>query len=88
MLESINKYFNNIGIITKKNSANTYHLTFSGVSKCLIIQNHFDLFPLMTYKLVYYLVWCQILNIMQNNEHLTVSGFNKIIKNQKSMNKN
>nr|YP_010990973.1 LAGLIDADG endonuclease family protein [Pappia fissilis]WOX61246.1 LAGLIDADG endonuclease family protein [Pappia fissilis] len=54
-------------------------MTFSGVSKCLIIQNHFDLFPLMTYKLVYYLVWCQILNIMQNNEHLTLEGLLKII---------
>jgi hypothetical protein len=53
MLQSINKYFNNRGIITKKISANTFHLTFSGVSNCLMIKTHFDLFPLMTYKLVY-----------------------------------
>ena len=33
----------------------------------------------MTYKLVYYLVWCQILNIMKNNEHKTIEGLLNIV---------
>lgn len=44
-----------------------------------MIKTHFDLFPLMTYKLVYYLVWCQILNIMQNNGHNTIEGLLNIV---------
>jgi len=52
MLKHINNYFGNIGRISLK--ATTYHLTFSGVTNCLIIKTHFDLFPLMSYKLVHY----------------------------------
>jgi hypothetical protein len=79
MLQNINNFFNNIGRIYIKNSANTYHLTFSGVQNCLIIKHHFELFPLMTYKLVYFLVWCQILNILQKGEHKTMEGLLTIV---------
>ena len=54
MLEIINKYFKNIGAITIDKSSNVYQLFFRGLTSCLIIKSHFDLFPLMTYKLVYY----------------------------------
>lgn len=53
MLEAINSYFNNVGVINIKND-NVYGLTIVGIKNCLIVKKHFDLYPLLTYKLVYY----------------------------------
>jgi len=45
-------------------NGNVYELTFSDLNNCLIIKSHFDSFSLMTYKLIYYKVWCQVLKII------------------------
>ena len=38
-----------------------------------------DNYPLMTYKLVYYSLWTEILNIIGKSEQITEKGFSKII---------
>lgn len=60
-------------------------ITFDSAKKII---NYFDQYHLLSLKHVNYLKWRKTYVIIQNNEHLTVSGFNKIIKNQKFMNKN
>jgi len=79
MLEIINKYFKNIGAITIDKSSNVYQLFFRGLTSCLIIKSHFDLFPLMTYKLVYYQLWSQVLALIELGEHKTMLGLFKIV---------
>jgi hypothetical protein len=54
MLTKINSYFGNIGNIVTDNSSNVYRLKFIGISNCLKIKKHFDIYPLFTYKQIYY----------------------------------
>jgi hypothetical protein len=54
MLEKINDYFGNIGYIKKDISNNTYKFSITYTKNCTIVKKHFDKYPLMTYKLVYY----------------------------------
>nr|YP_009926592.1 hypothetical protein [Wolfiporia cocos]QNH92650.1 hypothetical protein [Wolfiporia cocos] len=67
MLQKINKFFGNIGEIYM-NEGN-YDLVFSGLNKCLIVRDHFIKYPLLTYRLVYFTVWSQVLDIMQAGGH-------------------
>jgi hypothetical protein len=78
MLEAINSYFNNIGVIRLKKDT-VYGLTIVGIKNCLIVKNHFDKYPLLSYKLVYYNLWSQVLEILLNKQHLNLEGLNKII---------
>jgi len=45
----------------------------------LIIRKHFEVYPLLTYKLVYFKLWCTVLDLMFNKDHLTIEGINKIV---------
>ena len=44
-----------------------------------IDKDHFLNYPLLTFKLVYFQLWCQILEIILKKEHLTKAGLLKII---------
>jgi LAGLIDADG endonuclease len=81
MLIKINQYFEEKGKIRLKTFKNSeaYELEFIGLNNCLIIQNHFDKYPLLTYKLVHFKLWSSILNIMKMKNHLTIEGLNEII---------
>lgn len=79
MLEQINAYFNNIGIIVPKTSDNTLNLRISGLTNCLIVRDHFINFPLFTYKLVYFQLWSMIIDLVQAKQHLTWLGLLKIV---------
>lgn len=63
-----------MGRLVYINERNVFHLTVSGLKNCLIIKEHFIKFPLMTYKLVYFNIWCMVLNILINKEHLNLEG--------------
>ena len=68
------------------NSENYSYKTETFDSAYKII-NYFDQYHMLSVKHVNYLKWRKAYVIIQNNEHFTVSGLEKIIKNQKSMNK-
>jgi hypothetical protein len=79
MLNKINDYFDNLGNINIDNSNNCYRLNFQSLNSCILIKSHFDKYPLMTYKLVNYKIWSSILDLIGKKEHLTESGFLKIL---------
>jgi hypothetical protein len=79
MLESINVFFNNIGIIVTEPSDNTVRLYIRGLKNCLIVREHFLNYPLFTYKLVYFQIWSSIIDLMLSKAHLDINGINKII---------
>jgi hypothetical protein len=54
MLQEINRFFGSIGKIRQIKSYGVYELKFQGVKICLIIKNKFYLYPLMTYKVVFF----------------------------------
>ena len=77
MMEQINSFFGNIGNISKHEKDNTLRLTISGLSNCKIVQSHFLTYPLLTYKLVYFQLWCSVLDIIVKGEHLILLCFTK-----------
>lgn len=50
------------------------------------IVEHFDNYPLMTQKYGDYLLFREVITLMQRKEHLTQEGLNKIVAIKASMN--
>ena len=51
-----------------------------------VIINHFDNYPLITKKQADYLLFKQVLNFINNKQHLTDSGLNEIVSIKALMN--
>ena len=78
MLEKVKLFFG-VGNISKNKLDNTVRYTVSGLKNCKVIQQHFLDYPLMTYKLVYFQLWCSVLELIEKGEHLTLNGLLKIV---------
>ena len=52
------------------------------------VADYFDKYHLLSSKFIYYIKWRKTYNIIQDNNHLNINGYNKIMKNVKFMNKN
>ena len=72
MLIKINEFFNGIGRIVIDNSSNVLRLEIHGLNNCLIVRDHFLNYPLLTYKLVYFKLWCCVIDLMLAKKHLTM----------------
>lgn len=81
MLNKINEYWEGKGKVRLKYFKNSeaYELEFIGLNNCLSIRNHFLKYPLFTYKLVYFQLWCKVLDLMEQKQHLTLEGLSEII---------
>ena len=79
MLKEVQNFFNGIGNINLHKNDNTLHFVVTGVNDCIIIRNHFENYPLLTYKLVNFILWSQALNIINSNEHLNLNGLLQLI---------
>ena len=75
------------GNISYDKNYDNYCYSAKALSSAYKIISYFDQYHLLSVKHVNYLKWRKAYVIIQNNEQFTVSGLNKIIKNQKSMNK-
>src|ERR1700753_147389 len=81
MLELINTYFNNIGRIITNPHDNTFNLKITGLINCLIVRDHFINYPLFTYKLVHFQLWCMIIDLIQSKQHLKEGLSEKLLFN-------
>ena len=79
MLRLIQNYFGGIGRVHTQTSDNTCRFTVYRLDDCRVIKDHFNQYPLYTYKLVHFEIWSEILDLMLDKEHLTLSGLNKIV---------
>jgi hypothetical protein len=79
MFEKIKQFFGGIGTIRAKPQDNTIIYTVGSLAHCLIIREYFLTYPLLTYKLVYFQLWCKVLDLMVNKEHLTPEGLLKMV---------
>jgi len=77
MLMNIKSFFGGIGFITTFKHIYLYYVV--GLHNGLIIKEHFKNYSLMTYKLVYFNLWSNVLDIIQTGDHLTDEGLHKII---------
>lgn len=78
MLEAIKSYFA-VGSIQICTSDNTIRYRVISLRDNLIIKKHFQDYPLMTYKLVHFTLWCQVIELKILNQHLTDEGLLKIV---------
>ena len=84
LLEQI-KNFLGVGRIYKLNNNAIIYKVYSE-KELLVIQKHFEKFPLQSQKSADYELWSEVLNFVKNKEHLTMEGLRKILAIRASMN--
>jgi hypothetical protein len=88
LLLQIKSFFNETGSIytMNKNKALLYQVRNLGeITKAII--PHFEKYPLITKKQSDFLLFKEIVKLMDKGEHLTVDGLTKIINLKASLNK-
>ena len=81
----IRAYFKVGSII--KNGDNGVLYRVSSIKELWVIIDHFDKNPLITQKRADYELWKQAVELMKSKEHLTPTGFQRILALKASMNK-
>lgn len=77
LLEQVKEYFGGVGSISR--SGNMCYYEISSIKSLLNVRKHFEEYPLQTTKYVYFILWCQVMDIIEKKEHLTKLGFNKVL---------
>lgn len=77
LLEKINNFFN-VGKIYVNKDDSIQYLVFS-VKKLQVIRKHFEDYPLHTRKRADFELWIKAFELIQNKEHLTAPGIQKIV---------
>lgn len=84
LLEQIQSFFG-VGKISKLGEE-TVQFRVYGSENLKVIINHFDKYPLLTNKQSHYLLFKQVVISMEQENHLTVEGLNKIVSIKAVMN--
>ena len=77
MFEEIKQFFG-VGRV-RVTALNYIYFEVGSFKDCLKIRDHFLNYPLISYKLVYFQLWCKVIDIMMAKEHLTMNGILKIV---------
>lgn len=85
LLRSIQAYFGGIGILSVYKNKVLWRVL--SVKELKVIIDHFDNYPLMTYKRMYFLLFKQALQLFINKGHLTPEGLIKMASIKASINK-
>ena len=56
-----------------------YVYEISSIKALRIVRKHFEKFPLQTSKFVHFQLWCQVMDMIEKEEHLTIKGFLKFL---------
>ena len=75
------------GNIGYRNNQDTYYYSSTSFGSAKNVIKYFDQFYLLSSKHVNYLKWRKAYIIIQNKEHLTSSGLEKIVKLKQTMNR-
>nr|YP_010714065.1 LAGLIDADG homing endonuclease [Fuscoporia gilva]WDD39628.1 LAGLIDADG homing endonuclease [Fuscoporia gilva] len=86
LLSLIKEYLG--GYINYNENEDLYYYETNTFGSAKKIINYFDHYHLLSSKHIYYLKWRKTYVIIQDNNHLTINGFNRILKFIKFMDKN
>ncbi len=86
ILELIKSYFGGVGNISPQNKESVQYRVGSLKDLNEKIIPHFDKYPLFTQKSADFILFKQIINLMNHKEHLTLLGLNKILAFKRSLN--
>jgi len=84
LLESIKSFFGVGNVVNKGKDMIQYRVTT--LKDLTVIIDHFEKYPLITQKKADYLLFKQVIYLMNLKEHLTQDGLNKIVAIKTSMN--
>jgi len=88
LLNLIKSYFEDSGSVILDKKTNKASFTISKFSDLTnLIIPHFQKFPLQSSKLTEYSLWLNCIRLMENNEHLTKAGVDKILSIKGALNK-
>lgn len=86
LIQSIQEFFGGIGYVSKPNKNSTVEFRVSTVKDLAdVIFLYFDNNPIITKKHSDYLLFKQIVLLMLNKEHNTLTGIQKIVKLRASL---
>ncbi len=86
ILELIKSYFGGIGTISPQNKESVQYRVGSLKDLNEKIIPHFDKYPLISKKQADFILFKQIINLMNHKEHLTLEGLHKILSIKGSLN--
>jgi len=84
ILEHLQSYFG-VGDISDS-GPNGVKFRVRSIQGSMVVLKHFDKYPLITNKLYDYLLWRQVLMIIDRKEHLTEQGLRRIVAIKAAMN--
>ena len=84
LLEKIKLFFN-VGHISRL-ALDSVQYRVSGINDLKVIINHFDEFSLLTYKQSDYLLFKEVVKLIEDGKHLTLEGLNRIASIKASLN--
>jgi hypothetical protein len=87
LLLEIKSFFNDAGNVYIKNNNSTSYQVRSITELTNIIIPHFDKYPLISQKQSDYILFRNIIELINKNEHLTKDGITKIVNLKASLNK-
>lgn len=85
VLKEIQDYLGGIGRIGKF-AKDAYALRVNTISQMVKIIHHFDKYPLISQKHADYLIWREVIMMMQRKEHITQEGLLTILSLRASLN--
>ena len=86
ILKEIESFFDEAGIGSNKVGINKWTFVVASLKDLMRIVEHFDNYPLLTQKYGDYLLFREVIMLMQGKEHLTREGLEKIVAIKASMN--
>ena len=85
LLNQIQDYLGGIGRIGKF-AKDAYALRVNTIGQMVKVIHHFDKYPLISQKHADYLIWREIIMMMQRKEHITQEGLLSILRMRASLN--
>lgn len=76
-----------MGGISISKKGNMAQYSVNSPKELLKVEEHLTLYPLLTQKQADFILFKQVLKLIRNKEHLTLSGLNEIVACKASMNK-
>jgi len=86
LLLKLQQYFNGIGSIYMDNSRNRAMYSVDSNKDLKILIDHFEKYPLLTQKAGDWILFRQVVELMNNKLHLTIEGLHQIVNIKASMN--
>ena len=87
LIENIKEFFQGVGNIKIDNKNRVYYIVKKLDDIINIIIPHFNQFPLLTNKKADFILFCQVIKILQIGGHKTKSGLDKILSIRSAMNR-